>query len=83
MTIRDAFKLAVIDGILLEDVAERTFESLPDSRLVAVCLLVIGLRLTCSSFRFVVTGRLGGDADAERRDDRVTLSGGVGGTCGG
>jgi hypothetical protein len=50
MTIRDAFKLAVIDGILLEDVAERTFES----RLVAVWLLVIELVLTCSSFRSVV-----------------------------
>lgn len=54
MTIRDAFKLAVIDGILLEDVAERTFESLPDSRLIAVWLLVVELVLTCSSFRSVV-----------------------------
>mgnify|MGYP006965941510 CR=1 FL=1 len=54
MTIRDAFKLAVIDGILLEDVAKRTFESLSDSRLVAVWLLVIRLMLTCSSFRCVV-----------------------------
>lgn len=54
MTIGDAFKLAVIDGILLEDVTERTFESFPDSRLVAVWLLVIELVLTCSSFRSVV-----------------------------
>jgi len=54
MTIRDAFKLAVVDRILLEDVANRTFESLADSRLVAIWLLVIRRMLTCSSFRCVV-----------------------------
>jgi hypothetical protein len=54
VTIRNAFELTVIDGIFLEDVAKCTFESLPNTRLVVVCLVVIGPMLTCSDFRFVV-----------------------------
>ena len=54
MTIRDAFKLTVIDGILFEYVAKRTFESLSESCLVTVCLMGIQVMLTCSDLRSVM-----------------------------
>jgi hypothetical protein len=54
MAIRDTFELTVVDGVLLENVTERTLESLSESVLILFYRLMFRTMLTSPCFRSVV-----------------------------
>ena len=60
VTIRNAFELAIIDRILLENVAKGTLETLSESNLVLLGFMVVATfftRLTRYGFGLMVRGR--------------------------
>ena len=57
VAIRNAFKLAVIDRILLEDIAEGAFETLSESSLVLLGLKLVVSIFTRPRFGLMVRGR--------------------------